>query len=70
MLVRITIFLIILTVIWCFLIRLYLKDDFEKTIKLSFGKNYCPWYICITGILMYTDIALILASAFYLLFLR
>ena len=62
--------MVIVTVIWRFLIRLYLKDDFKKIIKLSFDKNYCPWYIYVTGILMYTDIALILASAFYLLFLK
>lgn len=70
MLVRITIFMVIVTIIWRCLIRLYLKGDFKESIKLSFDKDYAPWYICIFGILMYADIALILASAFYLLFLR
>ena len=65
--VKITILLVVLWIIWGLLVASYLKSNLEKAIKVQFTQ-YCPWYMVINAILALGAVIGIIASVVYLLF--
>lgn len=68
--VKITILLLLATVIYWFLIRSYLKGNRREAVKIAFDSKYAPKYIIVFGIMDGLSIIGIFASAIYLLFFR
>lgn len=67
MLVKITILVVVITIIYRFFISVYLKNNPIELYMLK-TKDYTPAYTTIFGWLIITSIILILASTVYLLF--
>ena len=67
--VKITILLIVLWVIYGTLIRSYLKGNLQEALKVKYTE-YLPWYMGINGILTLAVMIGIIASVVYLLFFR
>lgn len=67
--VKITILLVVLWVIWGLVVVSYLKGNLEELVKVKFTQ-YCPWYLVINAILALGTIIGIIASVVYLLFFR
>ena len=67
--VKITILLVVLWVIYGALIRAYLKVNPQETLKVEFTR-YTPLYMAINGILTLCVMLGIIASVVYLLFFR
>lgn len=68
--VKITILLIIITVIFRMLVYSYLASNLDKALKIKLNKNYAPWYIWCAGILTILSAIGIIASAIWILFMR
>ena len=68
--VKITILLIIITVIFRMLVCSYLASNLDKALKIKLNKNYTPWYIWCAGILTILSMIGIIASAIWILFMR
>lgn len=68
MIVKITILLIVVTLIYRFWIITYLKGNPLENLLLNVSKEFNPWYVYVGGILVFLDLAGILASTIYLLF--
>ena len=67
--VKITILLALLWVIYGALIRAYLEGNLQEALKVQLTK-YTPWYLFINGILTLCVMLCIIASVVYLLFFR
>lgn len=67
--VKITILLALLWVIYGALIRAYLKGNLQEALKVQLTK-YTPWYLFINGILTLCVMLGIIVSVVYLLFFR
>lgn len=68
--VKLTIFLIILTVILCFFVHLYLSGNPYKALQISKDLIDPPWFCYLSALLFVLDAIGIIASAVWLLFLR
>lgn len=68
--VKITVLLIVITIIFRLFVNSYLRQNPLEALKVSFNKNYTPWYTIIGGMLVLITIIGIIASLVWLLFLR
>ena len=69
MIVKITILLIVVSVIYNFFYGNYLRNNPVEVLRLKFS-DYCPWYAVVNGLLIIFSTLGILASIVWLLFLR
>lgn len=68
--VKLTVLLVLATVIYAFLIKAYLAGDRKEAVKVAFDRNYIPKYLITLAIMGIVAIIGIFASAIYLLFFR
>ena len=68
MIVKVTIFLTIFTVIYGIFEDIYLESNPSLLIRIYLGIEH-PWWHLLLGVLVILDLILIPISAFYLLFL-
>lgn len=68
--VKLTVLLVLATVIYAFLIKAYLAGDRKEAAKVAFDGDYQPKYLAILAIMGIVTIIGIFASAIYLLFFR
>lgn len=68
--VKITILLLLVTVIYAFIIKAYLAGDRKEAVKVAFDSNYQPKYLAVLAVMGILTIIGIFASAIYLLFFR
>jgi len=68
--VKLTVLLVLATVIYSFLIKAYLAGDRKEVAKVAFEGDYQPKYLVILVIMGIVTIIGIFASAIYLLFFR
>lgn len=68
--VKLTVLLLLATVIYAFLIKAYLSGNRKEAVKVAFDKNYVPKYLVALAIIGIITIIGIFASAIYLLFFR
>ena len=64
MIVRVTIFLIVITVVWLYVAKIYVGGNAEERDKMIFQKDYRPWYLYAIAVLVIADMIGILASTF------
>lgn len=69
MIVKITILLVVLSVIYNSFYKSYLQNSKTELIRLTFS-DYCPWYVVVAGLLRIFSAIGIIASVIWLLFLR
>lgn len=69
MIVKITILLVVVRVIYHFFYGNYLRNNPIEVLRLKFS-DYCPWYVVVNGLLIIFSTLGILASIVWLLFLR
>lgn len=69
MIVKITILLVVVSVIYNFFYGNYLRNNPIEVLRLKFS-DYCPWYVVVSGLLIIFSTLGILASIVWLLFLR
>ena len=67
--VKITIFVIVIAVIWYIGVRLYLEENVAASIKMRLTQKYA-WYVEVGAWLIVFSIIGIIYSTVYLLFLR
>lgn len=68
--VKITVLLVVLTVIWRFVAEILIKgESLEKKIRIAMN-NEVTWYIVVFALLVISSVIGLLYSVFYLLFLR
>ena len=68
--VKITVLLIVLTVIWKFVAEILVKgESVEKKIRIAVN-NELTWYMVVFAVLAIASVLGVLYSVFYLLFLR
>lgn len=68
--VKLTVLLLLATVVYAFLIKAYLAGDRKEAVKVAFDGNYQPKYLIILAIMDIVTTIGIFASAIYLLFFR
>lgn len=68
--VKITILLLLATVIFAFIIKAYLAGDRKEAIKVAFDSSYQPKYLIALAIMGILTIIGIFASVIWLLFFR
>lgn len=68
--VKLTVLLLLATVVYAFLIKAYLAGDRKEAVKIAFDSNYQPKYLIVLAIMGSVTIIGIFASAIYLLFFR
>lgn len=68
--VKITVLLIMITIIFRLFVNSYLRNNLLEALRLSFNKNYTPWYSIVGGMLVLLSILGIVASVVWLLFFR
>lgn len=68
LIVKITIFLIVITAIFTFLSIAYVAGNPMELFKLKFDKDCLPWYLRVNEILVIMSILGIVLSVIYLLF--
>lgn len=68
--VKITVLLIVITIIFRLFVNSYLRQKPLEALKLSFNKNYTPWYSIVGGTLVLLSILGIVVSVVWLLFFR
>lgn len=68
--VKITVLLIVITIIFRLFVNSYLRQKPLEALKLSFNKNYAPWYSIVGGTLVLLSILGIVVSVVWLLFFR
>ena len=66
--VKITVLLIVITIIFRFFVNSYLRQNPLEALRLSFNKNYTPWYLIVVGTLVLLSILGIVASVVWILF--
>ena len=68
--VKITVLLIVLTVIWEFVVEILVKgESMEKKVRIAMN-NELTWYMVMFAVLVVASVLGVLYSVFYLLFLR
>lgn len=68
--VKITVLLIVLTVIWKFVAEILINvESMEKKIRIAMN-NELTWYMVVFAVLVIASVLGVLYSVFYLLFLR
>ena len=68
--VKITVLLIVLTVIWKFVAEILVKGErLEKRIRIAVN-NEVTWYMVVFAVLVIASVLGVLYLVFYLLFLR
>lgn len=68
--VKITVLLIVLTVIWKFVAEILIKGEgLEKKVRIAMN-NEVTWYMVVFAVLVIASVLGVLYSVFYLLFLR
>ena len=68
--VKITVLLIVLTVIWKFVAEILINgESMEKKIRIAMN-NEVTWYMVVFAILVISSVIGVLYSVFYFLFLR
>jgi hypothetical protein len=68
--VKITVLLIVLTVIWKFVAEILIKgESMEKKIRIAMN-NEVTWYMVVFALLIISSVIGLLYSLVYLLFLR
>ena len=68
--VKITVLLIVLTVIWKFVAKILINgESMEKKIRIAMN-NEVTWYMVVFAVLVISSVIGVLYSVFYLLFLR
>ena len=68
--VKITILLIIITVIYRYIVNgLIAQESWDKKVNMAFGNKY-PIYVYVLGILVVADMIGVIYSAIWFLFLR
>lgn len=68
--VKLTILLIVITVIWCTLARLMFQSKpYHERLRRQINADY-PWYVIVCPFMIILDIIGIVYSVVYLLFLR
>lgn len=68
--VKITVLLIVLTVIWKFVAEILIKgESLEKKVRIAMN-NEVTWYMVVFAVLVVASVLGVLYSVFYLLFLR
>lgn len=67
--VKITIFIIVIAVIWCLCVRLYLEENVVASRKMRFTQNFV-WYVEVGAWLIVFSVIGIIYSTVYLLFIR
>lgn len=68
--VKLTVLLLLASVIYAFLIKAYLAGDRKEAAKVAFGGDYQPKYLVILAIMGIVTIIGVFASVIYLLFFR
>lgn len=68
--VKLTILLLLVFIIYAFLIKAYISGNRKEAIKIAFDRNYAPKYLIALAIMGIITIIGIIASAIYLLFFR
>lgn len=68
--VKFTVLLLLATVVYAFLIKVYLAGDRKEAIKVAFDGNYRPKYLIVLAIMGIATIIGVFSSAMYLLFFR
>lgn len=68
MIVKITILLVVVSVIYHFFYDNYLRNNPVEVLRLNFS-DYCPWHVVVSGLLIIFSTLGILASIVWLLFL-
>ncbi len=66
--VKITLLLLVITLIYLWLTRTYIAGNKNEQIRFAFKKDYCPAYVVVGGILVLITIVGIIASVVWLLF--
>lgn len=69
MIVKITILLVVVSIIYHSCYKTYLRNSPREVIRLTFS-DYCPWYVVVDGLLRIFSAIGIIASVIWLLFLR
>lgn len=68
--VKITVLLIVVTVIWSFVVKILVSgESMEKKIRIAMN-NEVTWYMVVFAVLAIASVLGVLYSVFYLLFLR
>lgn len=68
--VKITVLLVVITVIWFFVSRILVAgESMEKKVRLAVN-NELTWYMVVFAVLAIASVLGVLYSVFYLLFLR
>lgn len=68
--VKITVLLIVITIIFRLFVNSYLRQKPLEALKLSFNKSYTPWYSIVGGTLVLLSTLGIVVSVVWLLFFR
>ena len=68
--VKITVLLIVITIIFRLFVNSYLRQNPLEALKISLNKNYAPWYTVIGGMLVLITIIGIVASVVWILFFK
>lgn len=68
--VKLTVLLLLASVIYAFLIKAYLAGDRKEAAKVAFDGDYQPKYLVILAIMGIVTIIGVFASVIYLLFFR
>lgn len=67
--VKITVFLVVITIIFRSCVSSYLKKNPLEALKVSCDKNHAPWYVVVLGLLwLIIDIGIIASVAWFLFF--
>lgn len=69
MIVKITILLVFVSIIYHSFYKTYLRNSPWEVFRLTFS-DYCPWYVVVNGLLRIFSAIGIIASVIWLLFLR
>jgi len=68
--VKLTVLAVMITALYIWIWRAWLKSNPKEALKVAFGKNYVPKGGYMLAIFLLIDIIGIFASAIYLLFFR
>lgn len=67
--VKITVFLIVITIIFRSCVGSYLKNNPLEALKVSCNKSHTPWYVFVLGLLcLIINIGIIASVAWFLFF--
>lgn len=69
LLIKITILLIVITIIFGFFVKIYLSNNMMEALMLHY-RNNDKWYVTVLGALVIIDIMLVFISLVWFLFFR